>query len=84
MQAQAAADAARSLGKCIRFEQTFTTWGTTVQGESGRVRVCLNKRRQLFRLLTGVVLQIDVGRNIMEMSLGGLVFLLFFKTPNLL
>ena len=40
----------------IGFSETFTAWGTEAKGREGRVAVCDDKRRQVFRLIFAVLL----------------------------
>ena len=68
-----AAGAETSTEKAIDFSETFTAWGTEVKGREGRVAVCSDKRRQVFRLLFAVLLSGHVSKHSLQSLLGSII-----------
>ena len=66
-------DATRSADKATRFKETFTAWGTTVEGRAGRVGVSLDKRRQISRLAYAVARYGYSTRTVLESLVGTIV-----------
>ena len=69
-----AAGAETSTEKVIDFSETFTAWGTEVKGSEGRVAVSDGKRRQVFRLMFGVLLSGHVSKHSLQSLLGSIIY----------
>jgi hypothetical protein len=71
--AYAAAALPRSLGKAFDYQETFTVWGTTVEGAAGRVGAPLERRLQLFSLGILAASQRKITRGAMQSLLGSFI-----------
>ena len=74
-----AAGAETSTEKVIDFSETFTAWGTEVKGSEGRVAVSDDKRRQVFRLIFGVLLSGHVSKHSLQSLLGSIIYPLMHR-----
>ena len=63
----------QALDKRERFAETFTAWGTTVEGRAGKAGVALNKRRQVARLVYSVARRGSCSKVILQSLVGSLV-----------
>ena len=73
-QAYESARAPKSVDKEFRYQRSFKSWGTEVNGETGTVAAPIDVRRQLFRLGTQSLQNTSVSKALMQSLLGGLPY----------
>ena len=77
--AYGAAGAETSADKVIDFSETCTAWATEVKGREGRVAVCDDKRRQVFRFMFAVFLGGHVSKHFLQLLLGSIIYPLMHR-----